>query len=186
VEKEQRNCDPDDPRDADRGDGWDYVALDPEHRLVLAVIPGARTIENTEAVVHEVKERLRGRTPGLITTDDYGAYESAIVQVFGEPVDPPARRRPGRPRILPRREVAAGLTYATVRKRREGSRVVSVEKELVFGTERSLDRALRWSKASSRVNTALVERQNGTDRGRNARRCGRPTASPRTGRSTRR
>jgi IS1 family transposase len=155
--------------DANCGDCWDHVALDPEHRLVLAVVPGARTIENTEAVVHEVKERLRGRTPELITTDDYGAYESAILQVFGVPVDPPTRARPGRPRILPRREVPGGLTYAVVRKRREGHRVVSVEERLVFGTERGLNRALRRSKVSSRVNTSLVERQNGTDRGRNAR-----------------
>jgi hypothetical protein len=25
---------------------WDHIAYDPEHRLVLAVIPGARSIEN--------------------------------------------------------------------------------------------------------------------------------------------
>ena len=70
VEKKQKNCDPDDPADAHGGDCWDHVALDPEHRLVLAVVPGARTIENTEAVGHEVKERLQNRTPELITTDD--------------------------------------------------------------------------------------------------------------------
>jgi hypothetical protein len=81
------------------------VALDLEHRLVLAVVPGARTIENTEAVIHEIKNRLHDRTPELITTDDYGADESALVQVFGVPVDPPTRNGSGRPRILPRREV---------------------------------------------------------------------------------
>ena len=171
VEKKQKNCDPDDPADVDCGDCWDHVAVDAEHRLVLAVVPGARTIENTEAIVHEVKDRLQDRTPELITTDEYGAYESAIIQVFGAPVDPPERKGPGRPRILPQREVPKALSYATVRKRREGNRVVSVEKKLVFGTERNLKRALRRSKVSSQVNTSLVERQNGTDRGRNARKA---------------
>ncbi len=33
----------DDPDDQFRGDCWDHVAFDPEHRLVLTVIPGERT-----------------------------------------------------------------------------------------------------------------------------------------------
>ena len=50
VYKKQRNCDPADPRDDHRGDYWDYVAFDPEHKLVLAVVPGARSEENAIAV----------------------------------------------------------------------------------------------------------------------------------------
>ncbi len=51
VHKKQRNCDPDDPADDHCGDYWDYVAYDPEHKLVLAVIPGSRTEENGCAIV---------------------------------------------------------------------------------------------------------------------------------------
>ena len=171
VQKKQKNCDPNDPEDVNCGDCWDHVAFDPEHRLVLAVVPGARTIENTEAIVQEVKDRLNGRAPRLMTTDEYSAYESAIVQTFGRPIDPPDRRGPGRPRILPRREVPKELTYATVRKQRDGNRVVAVEQKLVFGTERGLDRALRRSQVSSQVNTSFLERQNGTDRCRNGRKA---------------
>jgi IS1 family transposase len=171
VEKKERNRDPDDPADANCGDCWDHVAFDPEHRLVLAVVPGARTIENTEAIVQEVSDRLRGRVPRLITTDEHDAYRSAILQVFGAPVELPERRGPGRPRILPRLEAPEALTYATVCKQREGHRVVSVERKLVFGTERGLKQALRRSRVSTRVNTSFVERQNGTDRGRNARKA---------------
>ena len=43
-----------------RGDWWDHVALDPESRLVLAVVPGARDAEAVEEVVGEVKEPDRG------------------------------------------------------------------------------------------------------------------------------
>src|SRR3954463_12097391 len=67
VGKKQKNCDPTDPADAQKGDYWDHVAYDPEHRLVLAVIPGARTQENAEAITAEVKKRLGGAAPALIT-----------------------------------------------------------------------------------------------------------------------
>ena len=41
------------------GDWWDHVALDPESRLVLAVVPGARDAEAVEEVVDEVKRADR-------------------------------------------------------------------------------------------------------------------------------
>jgi hypothetical protein len=40
VGKKQKNCDPDDPDDDHCGDYWDYVAYDPEHRLVLVASRG--------------------------------------------------------------------------------------------------------------------------------------------------
>ena len=42
VAKKQKNCNPADPADDHKGDWWDHVAYDPEHKLVLAVVPGAR------------------------------------------------------------------------------------------------------------------------------------------------
>jgi hypothetical protein len=41
------------------------VALDPEHRLVLSVVPGARDVETVEAVVADVEQRTEGRVPDL-------------------------------------------------------------------------------------------------------------------------
>jgi IS1 family transposase len=171
VAKKQRNCDPGDPDDDDCGDAWDFVAYDPEHRLVLAVVPGARTVENTEAIVAEAKERLGGEAPDLITSDEFPAYAKAIATAFSEPVPASRERKPGRPRILPKRRLAKGLNYATVHKHRENNRVVSVEQRLVFGTQDGLDEALGRSTASFRVNTSFLERQNGSDRGRNARKA---------------
>jgi hypothetical protein len=49
------------------------VALDPEHRLVISAIPGARTIENTEALVADFRRRTEGRLMNLMTSDDYPA-----------------------------------------------------------------------------------------------------------------
>ena len=56
----EKNCDEDDPADHFRGDCWDHVALDPEHRLVVAVVPGPRTTESVEGLVGEVKVRTGG------------------------------------------------------------------------------------------------------------------------------
>jgi hypothetical protein len=53
-------------------------------------------------------------------------------------------------------------------------RVVAVEPRLVFGSEEELEEALCESCASSVANTSFVERQNATDRHRNARK-GRKT-----------
>ena len=57
--------------------------------------------------------RLEGRAPELITTDEYSAYEGAILEAFGEEVVPPRTGRPGRPRS-PYKVAPAGLNYATV------------------------------------------------------------------------
>ena len=171
VGKKQKNCNPDDPDDANCGDAWDFVAYDPEHRLVLAVIPGARTVENAEAIVAEVKQRLGGKAPDLITTDELPAYKTAIETCFSEPVSTPAKRGPGRPRVLPERRLPAGLNYATVHKNRQNNRVVSVEQRQIFGTAKGLQKALERSTVSGRINTSFLERQNGADRGRNARKA---------------
>ncbi len=172
VAKKQKNCDPADPADDHKGDWWDHVAIDAEHRLVLAVVPGARSIENAEEVVAAVKGRTDGASARLMTSDEYPAYAAAIEAAFGTPAPVPPGR-PGRRPILPRRRLPEGLTYATVHKERADDRVVAVERRLIFGTERGLEGALEASPASRTVNTSFVERQHGTDRGRNARKARR-------------
>jgi hypothetical protein len=148
------------------------VALDAEHRLIISVVPGARTIENTEALVADTRRRTGGRLLDLMTSDDYPAYETAILHAYGETVTPPRTGKRGRPRS-PYKEAPAGLTYATVTKRREKGRVVEIGTRVVFGTTAAVLLALGMSKVSRAINTAFVERQNGTDRHRNARKARR-------------
>jgi hypothetical protein len=169
VHTKQRNCDPADPDDDHRGDSWDHVALDPEHKLVLAVVPGARTEENARAVVAEVEQRVGCEPPPLMTSDEYPADATAIEEVFSEPVPAPPRSEPGRPRIVPERRPPDDVIDATVHKHRENNRVIAVEQRQVFGTPEGLQDVLAGSTASHGVTTSFVERQNGTDRGRNAR-----------------
>jgi IS1 family transposase len=170
VGKKQKNCDPADPADDHKADWWDHVAYDPEHKLVLAVVPGARVTESVEEVVEASMDRLQGRPPGLMTSDEYAPYQTVIEAAFSRPVEPsrgPAG--PGRPRLLPERRLDPGVAYATVRKEREKGRVVAVHRTVVLGTREAVDRALEGSACSRAINTSFVERQHGTARGQNAR-----------------
>ena len=168
VDKKQKHCDPDDPADAKRGDNWDHVAFDPVHRLVVSVIPGKRTAKNVEALVEDFKARTDGRMMDLIVTDEYIAYEAAILNAYGRHVTPPRtgqRGRPKGPRIMPPEE----LLYATVHKTRRTGRVVKVDLRVVFGREEAVTAALAASPVNTTINTAFIERHNGTDRNRNGR-----------------
>jgi IS1 family transposase len=133
-------------------------------------VPGKRTAQTTEALVAEFRRRTGGRMMRLMTSDDYPAYETAILHAYGETVTPPRTGERGRPRA-PYQVPPPGLTYATVTKRREKGRVVEVGTRVVFGTVAAVLLALGMSKVSRAINTSFVERQNGTDRHRNARKA---------------
>ena len=168
VGKKEKHCDPDDPADAQQGDNWDHVAFDPEHRLVVSVVPGKRTSENTRQVVQDFKERTHGRLPNLITTDEYPVYETELLDAYGEVVIPAPTGKPGRP-PQPYKAPPAALNYATVHKTREKGRITKIDSRVIFGTVAAVTVALAASMVSTAINTAFVERHNGTDRNRNGR-----------------
>jgi len=168
VGKKEKNCDPDDPDDVQQGDTWDHVAFDPEHRLVVSVVPGKRTSENVRRLLNDFKERTAGRLMNLITTDEYPVYETEILEAYGETVVPDRTGKPGRPQ-QPYKIPPPGLPYATVHKTREKGRVTKIDSRVIFGTVATVMAALALSTVSTAINTAFVERHNGTDRNRNGR-----------------
>lgn len=166
VFKKEGHCDPE--RNSRCGDNWDHVAFDPENRLVLSVVNGKRSHLHIRQLLCDVKRIMRGGVPRLITTDEYSAYKSEILLAYGDKIDVPRRHSRGRtpaPHIVPPPE----LLYATVHKTRKNGTVVKVETRLQFGTQEQLDAALKASKVNRKVNTAFVERHNGTDRHKNSR-----------------
>jgi IS1 family transposase len=168
VGKKEKNCDPDEPTDQQQGDSWDHVAFDPEHRLVVSVVAGKRTAENVDKLVQDFKRRTGSKRMDLITSDEYRPYENAILNAYGTTVVPPKTGKPGRPRsayLLP----PADLNYATVHKTRKNGQVVKVDFRVVFGTPETVWEALENSSVSRAINTSFLERYNGTDRNRNAR-----------------
>jgi hypothetical protein len=136
--------------------------------LVLAVVPGARDAANVEDVVDQVQDRTGGRVMDLMTSDDYPAYETALLQAYGQEVPTTPSGRPSR-RLIPAKVPPPGLNYATVEKRRAKGRVVEIVTRVVFGTMAAVVAALARSQVSRSINVSFLERQNGTDRHRNAR-----------------
>jgi hypothetical protein len=166
VGKKQENCDPKNPADDNKGDYWDHIALDPEHRLVVCVEPGARVGESVEAVIGDFKRRTEDRPMRLITSDEHRPYKEAILQAYGvEATVTPS----GRPVYAPHKVAPASLCYATVHKVRRLGQVTSIAIRLVFGTAVLLAAALLASRVSGAVNVSFLERQNLTDRHHNAR-----------------
>lgn len=168
VFKKEAACDPLDPLDRFRGDDWDHTAVDPESRLLLALVPGKRDGANCERLIRQVHARTGGRTDLLITSDEHAPYETSIRTVYGVAVARPRRPGPGRP-PKPTPVVPPELCYATVRKRRAKGRIVEVMRTIVFGTIALLTAMLSRSTVSTTINTSFVERNNGTDRHQNAR-----------------
>jgi len=158
VAKKEYNCDPTAEGYLAQGDQWDHIALDPDSRLVLSVVVGKRTLGTAVLLLEDVRERLGGRLPQLVTSDEHPAYPEALLEVFGQEVVPPRTGRPGRP-AGPRREMPNDLCYATVHKTRDHGRVVAVRARVVSGA----------LPGGATVSTSYLERQNATDRHRNAR-----------------
>ena len=131
-------------------------------------MPGRRTEEHTRLLVEDFHARTGGRIMNLMTSDENPAYATAILEVYGDEVTPPRRGRRGR-RPAPRLAPPPDLKYATVHKVRENNRVVRVETRVVFGTWLGVLLALALSAVSKVVNTAFIERHNGSDRNGNAR-----------------
>ncbi|HKB39974.1 MAG TPA: hypothetical protein VKD72_26295 [Gemmataceae bacterium] len=163
VGAKQKHCDPDDERDWFRGDQWDHVAFDPEHRLVLEVVVGKRLDTTAEMLVEGLRGRLGDQPPELVTSDGYAVYAEALLGLFGQEVTPPRTGKPGRP-AGPRVEPPAGMCYGRLSKHKKKGRLERVEAEVVFGE----------LPEGETISTSYLERHNATDRHRNARK-GRKT-----------
>jgi hypothetical protein len=168
VAKKEKHCDRADAADDECGDCWDHVALDPEHRLVVSAVVGKQAAEHVDTLVADFRRRTGGRLMNLMTSDENPAYGEAIREAYGEEYQSRRRGRRGR-KPARRKRLPQGLRYATVHKTRANNRVVKVEQRVIFGTVAAVLAALAVSVVSTAVNTVFVERENGTDRNRNAR-----------------
>lgn len=104
----------------------------------------------------------------LMTSDDAPACETAILHTYGATATPPRTGKPGRP-PAPYQAPPPGLTSATVTERRAQGRGAEVGTRVVFGTIAAVLPAWGMSQVSRAIDTAFVEREDATDRHRNAR-----------------
>src|SRR5436309_13108428 len=77
VANKEASCDPTDPLDRLRGDDWDHTAVDPESRLLLALVPGKRDGPTCQRLIRQVRTRTGGRADVLLTSDEQAPYETA-------------------------------------------------------------------------------------------------------------
>jgi transposase-like protein len=95
----------------------------------------------------------------LFCTDGLSSYPSAIKKVFR---DPERNGRHGRPRLV----FWPHVLIAQVVKRYKERRVESVEHRPIVGNKRQIQRAVKRSQGQGVINTAFIERINGTFRER--------------------
>ena len=168
VGKKEAGCSESEKEEAKVGENWDHTAIDAEHRLLLALVPGKRTAAHCQQIIAEVKQRTGGRSDLLLSSDEHPPYRTAIKKSYAQKhsVPEPAVNEPSTKSapLLPDQ-----LVYVTVKKERKQGRVIKVYQTLVFGTSMMLALLLNRSTVSSGINTAFVERHNGTDRHQNAR-----------------
>ena len=102
----------------------------------------------------------------MITTDEYPGYKTAILNNYGviESIDSVEVKKAGRPKKA-KLVAPDGLNYCVVHKTRVKGRVVNVEIKTIYGNQDKLTD----SGTSKAVNTAFIERYNGTDRNSNSR-----------------
>ena len=82
-EKKDKHCDPAKPTDRQCGSWWDHILLDPESKLIVSLVVGRRTADTALEAFLDFYTRTDGQLPELITTDEYAAYFSVIVSVYG-------------------------------------------------------------------------------------------------------
>jgi hypothetical protein len=98
------------------GDLWDHTAVTADSKLVVSLVVGKRTQEQTNALVHDAKRRLRAGHLPAIFTDAYAGYEAAKMAAFGRRY--PTRAQGRAPRSILR--WPQGLAYGQVKKYYKG------------------------------------------------------------------
>jgi len=147
---------------------WDHTAIAADSKLLVSLVVGKRTHEQTTALIRDTKQRLRpGHLPAIFT-DAYDGYESAILDAFGRRYPAPSHS----PTARSRRSVLRwpqGLAYGQVKKYYKGRGVERVEVRGVHGKARL--KHVLYLLGYQVINTSVVERHNGTSRLRNQRKA---------------
>jgi IS1 family transposase len=172
IGKKEKNLDPVEKLHKILGDAWIWIAFDAINKITLAYNIGKRTLPYAISLIEDVN-RVTKRIPDLFSSDQLDQYTKALLQVYGRFVYPTRKPGPGRPpnpRLLPSKE----LNYVQVVKQYKKYRVVKVSRKVVFGDLKKIESILAESPVSEKINTAYVERNNGTIRHMDSR-CVRKT-----------
>ncbi len=113
-----------------------------------------------DRLMRQVRACAQALCPLLVATDGWQAYPNAIRRAFREKVKQTVGRGRARLQLWPQ------LCIATVIKRTQKQRVVEVIRRLTLGTLAQASQLLQASRGGTTLNTAFIERFNGTMRER--------------------
>jgi hypothetical protein len=139
-------------------------------RFLLDLRLGPRTMEMASQMLAVVAGCCKAAMP-LLLIDNHRPYPAAILQVFGVVHHRRRRRGYGRGRFKHKRlKPPPGLRVGVVEKVRDASgNLLKVKTRALFGRLKDIRRLIRRRKLGQGINTAHIERHNGTTRGHVAR-----------------
>lgn len=142
-----------------RGSFWMAFAMMVPTRLWLG---GAVSPQRDKALIRSVVDRVRSIAlcrPLLFAVDGLSSYVGAIRRAFRSPLH---TGQLGRPRLIPWQDVAI---VQVVKRRTQGS--LHITRRIVQGTQILVDALLQATQGTdAKINTAYIERLNGTFRQR--------------------
>lgn len=155
----------DEDSEKEYGRQWIWASMDPESKLLINFFVGQRTLEDCRIFIKGLVKRVRSKP--LFTSDELPHYKTALVEHYSHLEDEPKTGKRGRPK-KPKTVIDPDLKYATVHKTRDkNGKVVKVERNVIFGNPKDIDRILESSDASNNINTSFIERVNLTLRNHN-------------------
>jgi len=129
-----------------------------------------RTLESAVELLASVAGCCMGQPPPLLLIDNHLPYPAAILHVFGQILHRRHRRGHGRfkhPRLKPPPWLLAGVVLKI---RDAAGNLLRVRTRALFGRRKDIRRRIRQLGIGQEINTAHIERINGTIRGHVARR----------------
>jgi len=140
------------------GRTWIWTAFDANTRLILCFLVGDRTLEYCRMFLKDLSCRIVNKP--LFVSDELPHYEDAILETYHTVKTFEKTSKRGRPKNHVK-QIDKDIDYAVVHKTRENGTVTKVETRIVFGNEQRIKERLEKS-VSNKINTAYIERSNGT------------------------
>jgi IS1 family transposase len=140
---------------------WMGLAMMISTRLWLAgTVSQTRERKPADGLMHQVRRCSQAMRALLICTDGWAAYPNSIRRVFREKV----KKTLGRGRAC--LQIWPDLHIGTVIKRTEKKRIIEVTRKMSYGSDGQAEILLKQSAGGNVLNTAFIERFNGTMRER--------------------
>ncbi|MEO7021449.1 MAG: hypothetical protein ABI234_14940 [Ktedonobacteraceae bacterium] len=140
---------------------WMGLAMMVSTRLWLAgVVSLRRDNKLADRLLQQVRACSQPLRALLVCTDGWASYPGSIRRAFRENVKKTAGK--GRPCLVPWPDIL----IATIIKRAEKKRVVEITRRMTQGLLSSAEKLLQQSRGGTVLNTAFIERLNGTMRER--------------------